>query len=110
MIPILTNGISENNYSKLTVTVISAVTAILLAFHKGFKAEDNFKSFRHGESEFYDLYRRLLDTPEALGANEKEQIENYFNETEAIRRFVRNAETDNLATLDEAKKRLARNK
>jgi hypothetical protein len=109
LIPILTNGITEGNCSRLTVTVVSAVTAILLSFHKGLKVENNFKSFRHGESEFYDLYRRLLDSPQLLGENEKEQIENYFRETENIRRFVRNAETDNLATLDEAKKQLKRN-
>jgi len=94
LIPILTNAISDGNFSKLFVTVLSAITAILLAFHKGLKVEDNFKSFRHGESEFYDLYRRLLDNPKLFGKTEDEQLEKYFSETESIRRFIRNTETD----------------
>jgi hypothetical protein len=65
--------------------------------------DDNFKAFRHGESEFYDLWRRLLDRPAVLASSSAEQLDTYFEETEKIRRFVRNAETSNMATLDEAK-------
>lgn len=103
LIPTLTPFVTEGNASKTTVTVISAATAILLAFHRGLKVEDNLKAFRHGESEFYDLVRRILDRPELLGNSEKDRVTNYFDEVERIRRFVRNAETDNLATPDEAR-------
>jgi len=106
IIPTLTPFITDGDFSKITVTVISAVTAILLAFHRGLKVEDNLKVFRHGESEFYDLVRRMLDKPELLGDTEKEIVSNYFEEVERIRRFVRNAETDNLATPDEARNQL----
>ena len=106
LIPTLTPFVTDGNNSKVTVTVISAVTAILLALYRGLKVEDNLKAYRHGESEFYDLYRRMLDRPELFGDSEKEQIVNYFDEVERIRRFVRNAETDNLATPDEAKKKI----
>jgi hypothetical protein len=85
------------------VTIVSAFTAVLLAFHRGFKIEDNYKAFRHGESEFYDIYRRLLDDPHGSTADVDRAIAAYIDDTETIRRFVRNAETSNLATLDEAK-------
>ncbi len=82
------------------------MTAILLAFHRGLKIEENFRGFRHGESEFYDLFRRILDRPRALGEDPQSQLEAYLAETETIRRFVRNSETNNMATLDEARQLL----
>ncbi len=106
LIPVLTPWIEEGDFSKPAVTLVSAVTAVLLAFHKGLKVEDNLKAFRHGESEFYDLVRRLLDQPMTLGKDQQEQIETYFEEVARVRRFVRNAETDNLGTLDDARAEL----
>lgn len=106
IIPVLTPFISDGDLSKETVTLIAAVTAILLAFHKGLKVEDNLKAYRHGESEFYDLVRRLLDRPHSFGEKQSEQIDAYFEEVARIRRFVRNAETDNLGTLDDARAEL----
>jgi hypothetical protein len=104
LIPVLTQAISNDApLSKVFVTVVSAFTAVLLAFHRGFKIEDNYKAFRHGESEFYDLYRRLLDSHTSFNVEIDDLISQYIAETETIRRFVRNAETSNLATLDEAK-------
>lgn len=106
LIPVLTPFIHDGNFSKGAVTLISAMTAVLLAFHRGLKVEDNLKAYRHGESEFYDLVRRLLDRPHSLGKDQTEQIDLYFDEVARIRRFVRNAETDNLGTLDDAKTQL----
>ena len=108
IVPVITPFIEAGNASKATVTLISAVTAVLFAFHRGLKVEDNLKAYRHGESEFYDLVRRLLDRPESFGDDHPMQLAKYFDETERIRRFVRNAETDNLGTLDEAKTELAK--
>lgn len=101
LIPLITQFVTSENFSKEFLTLVSTFTAILLAFHRGLKIEDNYKSFRHGESEFYDTYRRLLDRPESFGDSTQEQISNYFQEVEQIRRFVRKAETDNLATADD---------
>jgi hypothetical protein len=109
LIPILTQAVNGSSSATTLVTVISAFTAILLAFHRGLKIEENFRGFRHGESEFYDLFRRILDRPGALGKDSKRQLESYLIETETIRRFVRNAETNNLATLDEARQLLKGN-
>ncbi len=71
-----------------------------LSFHKGLKVADGMKAFRHGESEYYDLYRRLLDRPNTFGKDEAEQIDKYFTEVERIRRLVRNAETESLPSIE----------
>lgn len=106
IIPVLTPFISDGNFSKIAVTLLSAITAVLFAFHRGLKVEDNLRAYRHGESEFYDLVRRLLDRPDSFGESTQKQIETYFEEVARIRRFVRNAETDNLGTLDDARAEL----
>ena len=106
LIPVLTPFIESENFSKIAITILSAATAVQLAFHRGLKVEDNLKAYRHGESEFYDLMRRLLDRPKSLGDSEAKQLEAYFREVARIRKFVRNAETDNLGTLDDARNEL----
>jgi len=109
LIPIITQTIDNLNASKLFLTIISAHVAILIGFHRALKIENNFKAFRQGESEFYDLYRRLLDRPKSFGVTEDDQIEKYFIEAENIRRFVRNAETDNFPMIEDLKKSPAAN-
>ena len=101
MIPIVIQAMNYSSLSKILLTIISTHTAILLAFHRGFKAEDNLKAFRLGESEFYDTYRRILDRPSSFGETSKEQLQNYFKQVEEIRKFVRNAETDNFPAVDD---------
>lgn len=105
LIPIITQTVDTTIEAKLFLTIISTHTALLIAFHRALKIENNFKAFRHGESEFYDLYRRLLDRPISFGSTEEKQIETYFIEVENIRRAVRIAETDNLPMIDDNKKR-----
>lgn len=92
------------NYSKLLIVLVSGHVALSLSFHKGLRVADGMKAFRHGESEFYDLYRRLLDRPHTLGSDENSQIDNYFSEVERIRKLVRNAETESLPTVEDFKK------
>lgn len=104
LIPIITQTVDTTFEAKLFLTIISTHTALLIAFHRALKIENNFKAFRHGESEFYDLYRRLLDRPISFGATEEKQLETYFIEVENIRRAVRIAETDNLPMIDDNKK------
>ena len=93
----------ENIFAKAFLVLVSSHVALALSFHKGLKVADGMKAFRHGESEFYDLYRRLLDRPLTLGADEKTQIDNYFAEVEKIRRLVRNSETESLPSIDDIK-------
>ena len=101
LMPFLTQVIDASDIaSKWFLTTVAAHIALLLGFHRGVKVAERYRAFRHGESEFYDMYRRLLDRPETFGSDEKKQIETYFEEVEIIRRFVRNAETDNLPSLE----------
>lgn len=90
-------------YSKAFLVLVSSHVALALSFHKGLKIADGMKAFRHGESEFYDLYRRLLDRPKMFGDNETTQIDTYFAEVEKIRRLVRNSETESLPSTDDIK-------
>ena len=108
IIPFLAQAIkADDDYSKWLLTIVSANTAILLTFHKAFKVDANYKAFRHGESEFYDLYRRMLDRPKTFGDDESQQIENYFNSVENVRKYIRNSETDNLPTIEQVKNQMA---
>ena len=91
---------SGTDFSKPLIILVSSHLALALSFHKGLKVADGMKSFRHGESEFYDLYRKLLDRPKTLGEDENTQIESYILEVERIRKFVRNAETENLPMIE----------
>jgi hypothetical protein len=87
--------------SKWLVVIISSHVALALSFHRGLKIPEGMKAFRHGESEFYDLYRRLLDRPQILGATEQEQLDTYFAEVESIRKLVRHAETETIPEIND---------
>ncbi|WFE29639.1 hypothetical protein O7623_10820 [Solwaraspora sp. WMMD791] len=100
-LPILAQAITPDPWSKALVTVIAAHAALTLGLSRGFRVEANYKAFRSGESDFYDLYRRMLDRPEVFGATEAEQVQKYLEHVEMVRRVVRTAETDNLPSIEE---------
>lgn len=100
-IPFLAQAITGDPFSKWSLTIISAHVAVLFVSQKGFKVEQNYKNYRLGESEFYDLRRRLLDMPHKLGATEEEQIKNYFEMVEAIRLDMRVREVDGIASFED---------
>jgi hypothetical protein len=95
-IPFLAQAVDGTDSAQWLLTLVSGHVALILAFHRGLKVDQNFQAFRQGESDFYDLYRRLLDRPHAFGDNEPEQLDQYFRDVEVLRRQVRNAETENL--------------
>ena len=99
---------SHENVIEWFVTLVSAHTAVLLAFHKAFKVDANFKTWRDGESQFYDLYRRMLDRPETFGDTEEKQLSTYFEAVENLRMFIRNSEIDNTPTVEESQKQFAK--
>lgn len=104
LVPIISQVKGDD--ARLFLTVISTHTAILLAFHKGFKVDKNYKTFRHGVLEFNDTLRRLLDRPSSFDDNSNSQqrlIENYFEAVERITKYVRIAETGNLPNVEEKK-------
>lgn len=107
LIPILAQAVNADPWSRWMITGVSAFTAILLAFYKALKVDANHKAFRQGESEFYDTYRRMLDRPETFGRTENKRLDRYFDAVENLRKFIRNAEIDNLPSLEETKTQLA---
>jgi hypothetical protein len=105
--PILAQAIDEKDpLSKWLLSVMSAHVALLLGFHSRMKVAERYKAFRHGESEFYDTYRLLLDRPEKFGKTEKSQIRKYFDEIALIRKFVRNAETDSFPHIEDVRSKM----
>jgi len=100
-VPVLAQAVQNNASSKWLVTVVSGHAAILLALVRAFRVESNYRSFRDGESDYYDLYRRMLDRPESFGETETEQLANYFEQVELVRRVVRAAETDNFPSVED---------
>lgn len=96
-------AVDSSGFSKLLIVLVSGHVALALSFHKGLRVADGMKAFRHGESEFYDLYRRLLDRPHTLGADEETQVDSYFAEVERIRKLVRIAETESLPSVEDVK-------
>jgi hypothetical protein len=103
LIPIITQLIEANQYSKLFLTVISSHAALLIGFHQGLRVESYYRAYRNGESDFYDLYRQLLDEPKKFGQTEGEQIANYIKEVAIVRKLVRNAEINSFPTLEDVK-------
>lgn len=91
----------QGSASKWLIVAISSHVALALSFHRGLKVAEGMRAFRHGESEFYDLFRRLLDRPHLFGETEETQIDTYFSEVESIRRLVRHAETETMPTIDD---------
>jgi hypothetical protein len=104
-IPFLAQAINADPWSKWTLTIISAHVAVLYVAQKGFKVEQNFKNYRLGESEYYDIRRRLLDQPYRLGTDEREQVDNYFTLVETLRQDMRTREVDGIASFDETDRR-----
>ncbi len=102
-IPFLVQAITADPSSRWLATLVSGYTAVLLSFHRALKVDANYKAFRQGESGFYDTYRRLLDRPESFGASEDEQVAAYFDAVENLRKYVRNAEIDNLPSVEQVK-------
>jgi hypothetical protein len=105
VIPVMVAFIDLNEYyAKVFLMIISLHSALMLGFHRALKVENNFKSFRQGRADFGDLCRRFLDMPQTFGgedASGEDLICNYFAESEAIRKFVRAAETDNFPGLED---------
>jgi hypothetical protein len=103
-VPILAQTVTDDPWSKWLVTVISGHAAIMLGVVRSFRVESNYRSFRDGESDYYDLYRRMLDNPRRFGNTEEEQLRNYFEQVELVRKVVRAAETENFPSVEDVSK------
>ena len=102
MVPILAQAVGTDQWSKWFLSIVGAHAALLLGATRTFRIESSFKAFRQAESEFYDLYRRLLDRPQAFGNSREEQLPAYFERVEKVRQLARSAEIDNFPTVEDA--------
>lgn len=100
-VPLLAQATDADPWSKWLLTTVAAHSAILLAISRAFRVEAHYKAFRSGESEFYDLYRRMLDRPNVFGLSESDKIDKYFEQVETVRKIVRAAETDNFPSVED---------
>ncbi|MBB4920186.1 hypothetical protein [Streptosporangium saharense] len=100
-LPILAQAITADPWSKNLMTVVAAHAALTLGLSRSFRVEAHYRAFRNGESDFYDLYRRMLDRPEVFGVTEGDQVKKYLEQVEMVRRVVRAAETDNFPSVEE---------
>lgn len=98
-IPILVQALGDNSSSKILLTVISLHSALLIGFHRVFKVERNYQSFRTAESEFYDLRRRFLDNALKNQSNMDEAIDDFFESVSKLRVLARKEEIDNTPSL-----------
>jgi hypothetical protein len=101
IIPVMVTFVDIESYAKIFLVIISLQSALMLAFHRALKVENNYKTFKHGRSEFCDMYRRMMDDPKSFGDSPDDQLTAYFAEAERIRKFMRSAEIDNFPGLDE---------
>jgi len=48
----------------------------------------------------------MMDRPESFGAMEDTQLATYFDAVENVRKYIRNAEIDNLPTMEQVRSQL----
>jgi len=102
-LPILIQAIGNDNFSKILLTIISLHSALLFGFHRAFKVEKNYQSFRIAESEFFDLRRSFLDDAYKNQQNMDKAIDEYFEIIRKLRIMARKEEIDNTPVLKEEK-------
>lgn len=98
-LPILVQVLGDDGSSKILLTIISLHSALLIGFHRVFKVERNYQSFRTAESEFYDLRRSFLDNPLKNTSNMDEAIDDFFESVSRLRILARKEEIDNSPSL-----------
>lgn len=98
-LPILVQSLGDDESSKILLTTVSLHSALLIGFHRVFKVERNYQSFRTAESEFYDLRRSFLDNPLKHKTNMDEAIDDFFEAVSKLRILARKEEIDNSPSL-----------
>ena len=99
--PILIQSIAGIAEGKILLTVISAHSAVIVAMHKGFKVENNYRDYRICESNFYDEYRKLLEC-DLSKVNQDDVVNQYIEKINMIRKAGRAIEIDNMPNISES--------
>jgi hypothetical protein len=102
LVPLL-GTIGVQGAQRWLIVAVSSHVALALSFHRGLKVPEQLRAFRLGESEFYDLWRRLLDRPQTFGSGktEDEELDAYFAAVEDVRKRVRAAEADSMPNVEQ---------
>lgn len=99
VLPILIQALGNESNAKILLTIISVHSALLIGFHRAFKVERNYQTFRVAESEFYDLRRNFLDNAYKNQKNMDSVIDDFFESVTKLRIMARKEEVDNTPTL-----------
>jgi len=101
MSPVLTQAVSADPVSRWLLTLVASHAAIMVAVAKAFRVSEQHTAYRQGESDYYDLRRAFLDNPLTFGESSEEQFFAFSDSVAKIRRRVRDAETDNIPSIDD---------
>lgn len=99
--PVLTQAITSDPASRWLLTLVASHTAVVVAVARAFRVSEQHTAYRQGESDYYDLRRALLDNPAVFGDTSEKQFLAYIEAVAKIRRRVRDAETDNIPSVDD---------
>ena len=84
---------TEDIWSHTFMTVLTFWTGLVFAFSHTLKSEEKYQGFRATESEYYDITRELLDTPERDSKELEVLVNEYIVTVEKIRKVARRVET-----------------
>jgi len=101
IVPLLSALGPEETGVRWLITLISAHVALSLSFHRGLNVGQKLKTFRHSESTFYDLYRRIQFQPQTFVQAENDQVNAYFEAIAHMRTSTRNTETETIPDVDQ---------
>lgn len=93
-LPILVQFYDKTEFWSLAfMTVLTFWTGLIFAIAHTLKSESKYQGFRATESDFYDLTRELLDTPERDPEELKKLVNDYILTVEKVRKVARRIET-----------------
>lgn len=100
VIPVLLQFYDNKDvWANVFMTVITTWSAILVGLDYTLKSEQKYRGFRQCESDYYDLARRLLDHPKENEEELKEQVDEFLEAVEQIRKIGRAVETDSTISI-----------
>ncbi|MES2328183.1 MAG: hypothetical protein V4539_01185 [Bacteroidota bacterium] len=93
-LPVLVQFYDKNDaWASSFMTVMTFWTGLIFAISYTLKSESKYQGFRATESDFYDITRQLLDTPERDEEKLEQLVNDYIKTVEEIRKMARRIET-----------------
>lgn len=92
-LPVLVQFHDRSSGAMIFMTLFTTWTGLVVACAFTFKSEEQYQGFRRQESDYYDVTRRLLDFSSSDPMELRQQVDEYFEYVEAIRKVARRVET-----------------